>query len=194
MRVVGGRWRGHPLEAPQGRDVTRPTTDRARESIASMILSAEGLSLEGVSVLDAFAGSGAMGIELLSRGAARCTFIDSDRGACSRVRRNLEAVGAERSAWRVIPGEAGRVLGRANVPGAPFDLVFLDPPYAMPAEDVSRLVRQARERGAVAPGALVAYERAAKAEGLSVPGADLIRTKSHGVTAVDLLRLGGSDA
>lgn len=194
MRVVGGRWRGHPLEAPRGRDVTRPTTDRARESIASMILSAEGLSLEGISVLDAFAGSGAMGIELLSRGATRCTFIDSDRGACARVRRNLESVGAERGSWRVVPGDAAKVLARASVAGAPFDLVFLDPPYAMPAEDVSRLVAHAAGRGVIARDALVVYERSAKAPGLEIPGSTPIKTKSHGITAVDLLRLGGSDA
>ena len=71
MRIVGGKWRGRQIEAPDGRDVTRPTTDRTREQIASMILSAAGLDLSGTSVLDAFAGSGAMGLELLSRGAAR---------------------------------------------------------------------------------------------------------------------------
>ena len=68
MRIVGGKWRGRRIEAPEGRGVTRPTTDRMRESIASMILSARGLDLSGESVLDAFAGSGAMGLELLSRG------------------------------------------------------------------------------------------------------------------------------
>ena len=81
MRIVGGKWRGHPLEAPEGRDVTRPTTDRTRESIASMVLSAFGLDLSDVSLLDAFAGSGAIGLELLSRGAASATFVDRDRGA-----------------------------------------------------------------------------------------------------------------
>ena len=73
MRIVGGKWRGRQIEAPDGRDVTRPTTDRTREQIASMILSAAGLDLSGTSVLDAFAGSGAMGLELLSRGAARAS-------------------------------------------------------------------------------------------------------------------------
>ena len=68
MRIVGGKWKGRSIEAPQGRDVTRPTTDRAREQIASMVLSARGLDLSGDLVLDAFAGSGAMGLELFSRG------------------------------------------------------------------------------------------------------------------------------
>ena len=96
MRIVGGEWRGRPLEAPEGRG-TRPTTDRMRETIASMVLSAFDLDLDGVSVLDAFAGSGAMGLEFLSRGARRCTFVDSDRKAAGVVRRNVAALGAQRS-------------------------------------------------------------------------------------------------
>ena len=91
MRIVGGKWRGRQIEAPEGRGVTRPTTDRMRESMASMILSARGLDLSGESVLDAFAGSGAMGLELLSRGAAHATFVDRDRGAVARLRRSAQA-------------------------------------------------------------------------------------------------------
>lgn len=174
--------------------MTRPTTDRTRESVASMVLSAEGLSLDGVSVLDAFAGSGAMGIELLSRGAACCTFVDADRRACARIRRNLGSVGAEPGTWRVIAGDAASVLGRRSVPGVPFGLVFLDPPYAMPADDVAALVSRAHRRGAISGGALVVYERAAGSPGLDLSGATIIKTRSHGVTAVDLLRLGEHDA
>ena len=94
MRIVGGKWRGRQIEAPEGRGTTRPTTDRTREAIASMILSARGLDLTGDSVLDAFAGSGAMGLELLSRGASHATFVDRDRRAAARVRRSAEALGA----------------------------------------------------------------------------------------------------
>lgn len=189
MRVVGGRWRGHPLDAPGGRDVTRPSTDRTREALASMVLSAEGLSLEGLHVLDAFAGSGAVGIELLSRGAAWCTFIDRDRTALARIRRNLESVGADRTTWRVLSGDAARVLARPRVAGAPFDIVFLDPPYAMPAEEVARLVGGARRTGALAPDALVAYERSSGAPALGLPGAQTLRSKGHGITCIDLMRL-----
>ena len=96
MRIVGGKWRGRQIEAPDGRDVTRPTTDRTREQIASMILSAAGLDLSGTSVLDAFAGSGAMGLELLSRGAARATFLDRDRRAVARIKRTDSSLGAAR--------------------------------------------------------------------------------------------------
>ena len=94
MRIVGGKWRGRAIEAPRGRDVTRPTTDRTRERVASMVLSAMGLDLSGRSVLDAFAGSGAMGFELLSRGAARATFVDRDRRAVALVRRTAASLGA----------------------------------------------------------------------------------------------------
>lgn len=188
MRVVGGRWRGHPLEAPTGRNVTRPTTDRTRESITSMVLSAQGLDLSADAVLDAFAGSGAMGIELLSRGAARCTFADSDRGAVALVRRNLKAVGAATGTWHVAAGDVCRLAGR-GLPGAPFSVVFLDPPYAMAAGEVSALVEVLRESGQLGPGALVVYERSASAPGLALPGARLLRSKGHGITSVDLLRL-----
>ena len=90
MRIVGGKWRGLSVEAPEGRGTTRPTTDRNRERFASMILSAAGLDLSGVEVLDAFAGSGAMGFELVSRGAASAVFVDLDRRAVARIRRTAE--------------------------------------------------------------------------------------------------------
>ena len=85
MRIVGGIWRGRALAAPEGRDVTRPTTDRTREQMASMVLSAFDLDLSDVRILDAFAGSGAIGLELLSRGAAHCTFVDADRKAVDKA-------------------------------------------------------------------------------------------------------------
>ena len=85
MRVIGGRWRGRHLDAPEGRGVTRPTTDRVREAMASMVLAACGLSLTSVHVLDAFAGSGGLGIELLSRGAASATFVEMNRKSAAVV-------------------------------------------------------------------------------------------------------------
>ena len=193
MRVVGGRWRGHPLEAPTGRNVTRPTTDRMRESIASMVLSAQGLDLSADAVLDAFAGSGAMGLELLSRGAARCTFADSDRGAVALVRRNLKAVGAGPGTWHVTGGDVRRLAVR-GLPGAPFSVVFLDPPYAMGADVVSSVVAGLAASGQLAPGCVVCYERAAEAPGLAVAGLAPARTKKHGITCVDLAVYGGGEA
>ena len=186
MRVVGGKWGGVPLESPEGRGVTRPTTDRNREAMASMILSARGLNLGGASVLDAFAGSGAMGIELLSRGADRCTFIDQDARAATRVRRNLAKVGAEKVAYAVLRGDACQLAERGRIAGAPFDVVFLDPPYALSADVVSAMLAH----GALRPGATVVYERSAEAPGLGVPGLIPVRTKRYGITCVDLLEKG----
>lgn len=190
MRVVGGKWGGVPLESPEGRGVTRPTTDRNREAMASMILSARGLNIEGSSVLDAFAGSGAMGIELLSRGAARCTFIDQDARAAARVRRNLAKVGAEKDAYAVLRGDACQLAERGRIAGAPFDVVFLDPPYALSAGVVSAMLEHLVAQGALRPGATVVYERSAQAPGLGVPGLTPVRTKRYGITCVDLLEKG----
>lgn len=190
MRVVGGKWGGMPLESPEGRGVTRPTTDRNREAMASMILSARGLNLGGASVLDAFAGSGAMGIELLSRGAERCTFIDQDTRAAARVRRNLAKVGAEKVACSVLRGDACQLAERGRIAGAPFDVVFLDPPYALSAGVVSAMLKHLVAQGALRSGATVVYERSAQAPGLDVPGLIPMRTKRYGITCVDLLEKG----
>lgn len=190
MRVVGGKWGGVPLESPEGRGVTRPTTDRNREAMASMILSARGLNLGGASVLDAFAGSGAMGIELLSRGAERCTFIDQDAHAAARVRRNLAKVGAEKVAYAVLRGDACQLAERGRIAGAPFDVVFLDPPYALSAGVVSAMLKHLVAQGALRSGATVVYERSSQAPGLDVPGLIPMRTKRYGITCVDLLEKG----
>lgn len=190
MRVVGGKWGGVPLESPEGRGVTRPTTDRNREAMASMILSARGLNLGGASVLDAFAGSGAMGIELLSRGADRCTFIDQDARAATRVRRNLAKVGAEKVAYAVLRGDACQLAERGRIAGAPFDVVFLDPPYVLSAGVVSAMLKHLVAQGALRSGATVVYERSAEAPGLGVPGLIPVRTKRYGITCVDLLEKG----
>ena len=118
MRVVAGRFRARRLEAPRGRD-TRPTADRVREAIFSMLG-----PLDGLSVLDLFAGSGALGIEALSRGAAAAVFVEREPRAATCVRRNLEALGLEAPVHR-----RGALAFLAEAPGR-FDLVFLDPPYS----------------------------------------------------------------
>ena len=186
MRIVGGKWRGRAIESPKGRDVTRPTTDRTREQVASMILSARGLDLSGDSVLDAFAGAGAMGLELLSRGAAHATFVDLDRRAAQRVRRTAESLGARRAEFAALAGDACALAGR-GLPGAPVDIVCLDPPYALAAARGSVLVATLATSGQLASGAVVVYERSAAGEGLSCPGLRPVRTKTHGITSLDLL-------
>ena len=189
MRIVGGKWRRRSFDAPSGRS-TRPTTDRMRESIASMVLSATSLDLGGMAVLDAFAGSGAMGLELLSRGAARCTFCERDRKTAAIIRANCERLGADAGTWRVVCGDVARQAGR-GLWGTPFDVVFLDPPYALGADEVSALVASLAETGQLAPGCLVVYERSAHGERLCVPGTVELRSRAVASSRVDLLRWEG---
>lgn len=189
MRIVGGTWRGRALEAPDGRG-TRPTTDRTREAIASMVLSAQGLDLSGCTVLDAFAGSGGVGLELLSRGARSCTFCERDRRAAAVVRRNCAQVAGTKTEWRV---QAGDVLKRVgSIPGGPFSVVFLDPPYAMPATEVAGLVDGLWEAGQLERGCLVVYEHAAGSPTLELENGEALRSRTHGGTSIDLMRMGGA--
>lgn len=188
MRIVGGKWKGLAVEAPEGRGTTRPTTDRNRERIASMILSAAGLDLTGTRVLDAFAGSGAMGFELVSRGAASATFVDLDRRAVARIRRTAErSLRADASEWRALAGDACSLAEQGRIPGGPFGVVFLDPPYAVEASRVAAIVRALAARGALERGAIVVYERSAKSPGIEGAGLELAKSKSQGITAVDLM-------
>jgi 16S rRNA (guanine966-N2)-methyltransferase len=120
MRVISGRWRGRALKAPEG-ESTRPTSDRAREAIFSMLTSRLG-SFEGLDVLDVFAGTGALGIEALSRGAGRACFLDNDAAAVRAIKTNLKTMGADGDV-RQAPVLA---VGRAP---RPHHVVFLDPPY-----------------------------------------------------------------
>jgi 16S rRNA (guanine966-N2)-methyltransferase len=120
MRVIAGEHRGRPLIAPRGQG-TRPTPDRVREAVFSILA-----SVAGARVLDLFAGSGALAIEALSRGAAQATLVDSSRAAVAAIRRNLTALGLQAD---VHPMRAAAFLERARAAGRQYDLVFLDPPY-----------------------------------------------------------------
>ncbi|MEO7241002.1 MAG: 16S rRNA (guanine(966)-N(2))-methyltransferase RsmD [Sphingomicrobium sp.] len=121
MRIIAGAWRGRRIEVPAGL-ATRPTADRVRETLFSMLVSRIG-SFDGLRVADLFAGCGALGLEALSRGAASATFVDSDRGAGNVIRANAATLGA---ADRVqVLGGSALALARAD----PFDLIFADPPY-----------------------------------------------------------------
>lgn len=189
MRVIAGEWRGRRLKEPSGRDVTRPTTDRVREAMASMVDAAREGGIEGARVLDAFAGSGALGIEMLSRGAASATFFDIDRAAAALVRENLAALRCAPARFRVATGDVLAHADRGRVPGAPFDLVLVDAPYALGAEPAERLAAALAAAGLLAPGALMLVEHAAKDAGPRPAGFEVVREKRYGATAVDLLRL-----
>src|SRR3954468_12920655 len=130
MRVIAGAWKGRPLRAPPGRD-TRPTADRVREALFSILGDVGGLR-----VLDLFAGSGALGLEALSRGAAEAVFVDSDARASAAVRSNLDALGIEGHVHR---RDAFGGLSPAWEGEDPFDLVSAAPPYSSASRTASRL-------------------------------------------------------
>lgn len=125
MRIIGGHDRGRRLRAPRGRG-TRPTADRVRVSLFDVL----GPGIAGARVLDLFAGTGAVGLEALSRGAARVVFVERDPTALGALRANLAAIGASRAAARVLAGDVLRVMPGLGAEEGPFDVVFIDPPYA----------------------------------------------------------------
>ncbi|WP_082441761.1 16S rRNA (guanine(966)-N(2))-methyltransferase RsmD, partial [Sphingomonas sp. Leaf33] len=129
MRIIAGEWRGRPLAAPTG-DATRPTADRTREALFSMLQSRVG-SFEDLAVADLFAGSGALGLEALSRGAASCLFVEHDRAALDALKANIAKLGAKGTEVRASSVLA---LGPAR---APLDLIMMDPPYASGAGNVA---------------------------------------------------------
>lgn len=137
MRIVGGVWSGRRIAAPAGRQ-TRPTSDRVREAW----MSALGPELQGARVLDLFAGSGALGIEALSRGAAHTTFVESGSPAIAALRRNLLALAVPDGAYRLVRGDVFRFV--ATAPERGFDVALADPPYDR--GDAARLARAFTDR------------------------------------------------
>jgi 16S rRNA (guanine966-N2)-methyltransferase len=148
VRIIAGEWRGRPIEAPPGR-ATRPTADRVRETLFSMLASRLG-AFEDLRVADLFAGSGALGLEALSRGAATATFVESDSHAAASIRRNADKLGAT-DRVRILGGSA-LALPRSE----PFDLIFADPPYAEGSG--SAVVKAVTEAGWLAPGGWMSVE------------------------------------
>ena len=156
MRVVGGRLRGRPLAGPKSSAI-RPTADRLRESVFNILLHAYGDPITGARVLDLFAGSGALGIEALSRGAAFALFVDDGAEARALIRENVTALGLG-GVTRIFRRDATK-LGPAH-PVEPFSLVFLDPPYGQKLAAPALIA--ARDGGWLAPGAIIVVEEAAK--------------------------------
>jgi 16S rRNA (guanine966-N2)-methyltransferase len=195
VRVVAGQFGGRSLRAPRGHR-TRPTSERVREALFSSI----GADVEDAVVLDLFAGSGALGIEALSRGAARAVFVEAERRAAKVVQENLAEFGlGPRS--RLVPGTAARFCGDPQGEG-PFTLVLLDPPYAEPLAKLWPLLVTLRARRALAPGALVVLERdrhTAASEGGADPRPEAtghvprflapLRERTYGDTVVRYLRV-----
>ena len=164
MRIVGGRLRGRTLAAPRSQAI-RPTADRLREALFNILTHAYGDPVSGARVLDLFAGTGALGLEALSRGAAFALFVDDGAPARALIRANVEALGLG-GATRIFRRDATR-LGIAH-PVEPFSLVFLDPPYGQGLAEQALV--SARAGGWLLPDALLVVEEAADA-GFSAPEA-----------------------
>lgn len=177
MRIIAGQWRGRPLVAPPG-DATRPTADRVREALFSMLASRLG-SFEGLAVADLFAGSGALGLEALSRGAGSCLFVEHDRAALDALRANIAALGARGADVR-----AASVLALGPAPAAP-DLLLLDPPYRTGAGAVAldKLLRL----GWIGPATWVSVETAFDEE-VVIAGLSIDAERRHGKARITLLR------
>ncbi len=177
MRIVAGEWRGRPLVAPKG-DATRPTADRTREALFSMLASRLG-SFEELAVADLFAGSGALGLEALSRGAASFLFFEQDRAALDALRANIAKLGA-----RAAEVRAGSVLSLGPA-RAPLDLILMDPPYGTGAGSVA--LDKLGRLGWAGPGTWISIETS-RDEVPDVAGFVADVSRVHGKARLTLLR------
>ncbi|HEX8057485.1 MAG TPA: 16S rRNA (guanine(966)-N(2))-methyltransferase RsmD [Novosphingobium sp.] len=179
MRIIAGQWRGRPLAAPQG-DITRPTADRTRETLFSMLVSRLG-SFEGLTVADLFAGSGALGLEALSRGAASAVFVEQDPAAIRALRQNIANLRAQGECD--VRASSVMALGPAK---APLDLILLDPPYGSGAGAVAldKLVRL----GWIGEATWVSLETAADEEP-RVRSLEAVADRKVGKARLTLLRM-----
>ena len=185
MRIIAGRHRGRVLAAPEGHGV-RPTGDRVRESLFDILAHgrlSDGPAFENARVLDAFAGTGAFGLEALSRGAAHASFLEKDRVALAALRANVATLGEEKRA-AILPGDALRPPPTTT----PVTLAFLDPPYH---EDLAAPALAAlAARGWLAAGALVVVEVAARQKFAAPEGFALLEERRYGAARLVFLRFG----
>jgi 16S rRNA (guanine966-N2)-methyltransferase len=165
-RIIAGAARGRRLAVPKGA-MTRPTSDRAREGLFATVTAIRG-PLHGASVLDLFAGSGAVGLEALSRGAARVVFVESDARAARVIRANMAAVALP--GGELVCARVERYLRRGPGREPAVDLVVADPPYAACGDEVTRMLAALAGGGWLARGALVAVERATRSGAVAWPG------------------------
>ena len=179
MRIIAGHWRGRPLLAPPG-PATRPTADRTREALFSMLASRLG-SFDGLAVADIFAGTGALGLEALSRGAARCTFVEQDGSALDALRANLAKLGAAGD----VRAQSVAALGPV---ARPHDLLLFDPPYA--SGGGGALIERLTRLGWAAPAAWASVETG-RDESVTAEGWDVDAERIHGKAKLTLLQRAG---
>ncbi len=182
MRIVGGKFRGRSLAAPRSNAI-RPTTDRTRESLFNILAHGHGQQLAGARVLDLFAGTGAFGLEALSRGAAFALFVEKSTEGRALLRANVESLGVT-GVSKVFRRDATALGGIGTM--APFDLVFADPPYGKGLG--ARALESAAEGGWLAPEALVLLEEHADAEPTQDAAFERLEIRSFGDTAVHIFR------
>jgi 16S rRNA (guanine966-N2)-methyltransferase len=164
-RIIAGLAGGRRLAVPAGRS-TRPTSDRTREGLFGTVTAVRG-GLDGAAVLDLYAGSGAVGLEALSRGAADVILVESDPRAVRVITANISAIGL--AGARLLGDKVERVLARGPEGAPPRDFVFADPPYAAGDDELERMLTALAGRGWLAPGALVAVERGTRSGPLAWP-------------------------
>ncbi len=177
MRIIAGEYRGRPIHAPKG-DATRPTADRTRETLFSMLISRLG-TFEGLCVLDLFAGSGALGLEAISRGAAEALLVEQDQPAIKAIEANINALGAKAAKLRTA-----NVLSLGPAPKA-YDLIFADPPYDSNAAHVA--LDKLGRLGWFAPSAWIAVETSHK-EDAAIKGFAVDTERKVGKAKITLLR------
>ena len=179
-RIVAGALGGRRLAVPAG-DRTRPTSDRVREALFSTLESL--VDLAGARVADLYAGSGAVGLEALSRGASSALLVEADPKVARILRDNVRALGAETAA-QVLTGKVAQVLTAGN-PQPPYDVVFADPPYAVPDEDVTAMLAALVGGDWLAPEAVVAVERPSRGAPVEwVAGLTAERSRRYGETTL----------
>ncbi|WP_272009630.1 16S rRNA (guanine(966)-N(2))-methyltransferase RsmD [Roseovarius sp. ZX-A-9] len=187
MRIIGGAFRGRRLASVGVGDIAarlRPTADRVRESLFNVLVNAHGAPQPGARVLDLFAGTGALGLEALSRGAAHATFVENGRKAQDLLGQNITLCRVEDDS-RVLRRDVRRI---GPVEGAPFDLIFLDPPYGRGLGE--QALQAAVQGGWLAPGALVVWEENAA---VTPPaGLKVLDVRRYGDTVITLLEHAGA--
>ncbi|GAB3208144.1 16S rRNA (guanine(966)-N(2))-methyltransferase RsmD [Marinactinospora thermotolerans] len=179
-RIIAGTAGGRRIAVPEGR-TTRPTSDRAREGLFASVLSELG-SFTGVAVLDLYAGSGAIGLEALSRGARHALLVEADRRASAVIRRNIAELGL--TGARLVTDRVERALAQGPA-GERYDLVVADPPYAVTDAEIADVLRALRDHGWLAPDALLVVERASRGNGPHWPeGYEPGRVRRYGEAAL----------
>jgi 16S rRNA (guanine966-N2)-methyltransferase len=181
LRIVAGTLRGRTVRAPKG-GATRPTTDRVREAIFSTLASLAGPNLGGGPVLDAFSGTGALGLESLSRGARPVVFVEKNRAALQALERNIEELTGSNDA-RIVRSDVFS-LAKRGVAGGPFSLILLDPPYTLDQSIVAGLLTTLASSGAVTRGCHVIWEHTRDVDITWPPGFALVAEKHYGTTSV----------